>query len=161
MNSLLEIMAALEAFLGVDPAHERLMDAAALAKAQQLRQSGEMPQITYRCQQRRCGHLFKAWNTPAGVLFWHPAIRIGESRMEKITWSGGDSRLYGDRRTPSGAQVWPERAYLWQGQNLIFVACEHQWARLGPAEIRDSLALALRTGHTVKRVAPTDSASVG
>lgn len=56
MSSLLEIMDAIASFLEVPTlAQERLMDAAALAKAQQLRQSGKMPQVTYRCQQRRCG----------------------------------------------------------------------------------------------------------
>jgi len=133
-------------------------DAAAAAYVKQARASGVRPQLSYRCESKRHCGLFTAWNTPAGVILAHPKIRISPVRFEAITWPSGAGRLRDVRISPNGATVWPPRAYLMTSSPVV-IACEHRWGSFDPSGIRDSIALALRTGHTVKRVAPTDSAS--
>jgi len=138
-------------------------DAAAAAYVKQARASGVRPQLSYRCESKRHCGLFTAWNTPAGVILAHPKIRLSPVRFEAVTWPSGSGRLRDVRISPNGATVWPPRAYIMTSCPVV-IACEHRWQLISPQKIRDDVAQALRQAkdiHTVKRVAPTDSASVG
>lgn len=108
----------------------------------------------YRCPVRGC-LLLHAWQSPAGVLFYRPAYKIG--REMNLTESSESGRA---RNTTDGENHWKPQAGLldtyrdvgWREGVRITLRCDHVNVAVHPGKIIRDIDAAEQPGKAVRRV---------